>query len=71
MQALMDNASATALRRMLSAIEMLGSRPIVTGISPQIAMMLTRLNDRVEGGFDKLETLPDLKAGVRYCLNRR
>ena len=67
----MDNASATALRRMLSAIEMLGSRPIVTGISPQIAMMLTRLNDRIEGGFDKLETLPDLKAGVRYCLTRR
>ncbi len=67
----MDNASATALRRMLSAIEMLGSRPIVTGISPQIAMMLTRLSDRIEGGFDKLETLPDLKAGVRYCLTRR
>lgn len=42
----MDQTSATALRRMLTAIEMLGSRPIVTGISPQIAQMLTQLGDR-------------------------
>jgi len=64
---ILDAASATALRRMLSAIEMLGSRPIVTGISPQIAMTLTRLGDRL----DQLDTLPDLKAGVRFCLTRR
>ena len=66
----MDQTSATALRRMLTAIEMLGSRPIVTGISPQIAQMLTQLGDRGDI-FRKLETLPDLKAGVRYCLSRR
>nr|MBP6609396.1 STAS domain-containing protein [Deltaproteobacteria bacterium] len=62
----MDTASAAALQRMLTAIGMLGSRPIITGISPQIAMTLTRLGDRL----DKLDTLPDLKAGVRFCLSR-
>jgi rsbT co-antagonist protein RsbR len=66
----MDETSATALRRMLTAIEMLGARPIVTGISPQIAQLLTQLGDRGDI-FRKLETLPDLKAGVRYCLSRR
>lgn len=66
----MDHTSATALRRMLTAIEMLGSRPIVTGISPQIAQLLTQLGDRGDI-LRKVETLPDLKAGVRYCLSRR
>ncbi|MBL8635437.1 MAG: PAS domain S-box protein [Myxococcales bacterium] len=66
----MDETSTTALKRMLTAIEMLGSRPIVTGISPQIAQLLTQLGDRGDI-LRKLETLPDLKAGVRYCLARR
>lgn len=66
----MDETSTTALKRMLTAIEMLGSRPIVTGISPQIAQLLTQLGDRGDI-LRKLETLPDLKAGVRYCLSRR
>ena len=32
---LLDRESASALRRMLTAIEMLGSRPILTGINPK------------------------------------
>lgn len=66
----LDRESASALRRMLTAIEMLGSRPILTGINPQVAVTLTR-SDADLRDLAMVATLPDLKAGVAYCLRRR
>lgn len=66
----LDRESATALRRMLTAIEMLGSRPILTGLTPHVALTLTR-SDADLAGLSAVTTLSDLKAGVRYCLTRR
>ena len=59
--AAIDEASASRLHQLVKALELLGARPILTGIRPQLAVTLTRLGLDLGG----VETLRSLADGLR------
>jgi sigma-B regulation protein RsbU (phosphoserine phosphatase) len=65
--ALLDTNTASCLRRMVNATELLGASCLLTGIRPAVAQAL------VSAGADMsaLTTLPSLREGLRECIRRR
>jgi anti-anti-sigma regulatory factor/PAS domain-containing protein len=59
----LDEAGALSLSRLISAIELLGARPIITGIHPLLARAM--LTARLE--LARLQTLRTLRDGIEHC----
>ncbi len=62
-----DEATADHLLRLARAVLLIGGRCVVTGVSPQAAETFVALGQ----GLGELCCLPDLKAGLRYCMAER
>jgi len=61
---LIDGWVGDHLLRTMQAAERLGARCVLTGISPEIAQSIVRLNLPLT----ELTTLPNLQAGIRHAL---
>jgi rsbT co-antagonist protein RsbR len=63
----MDSATADHLIRLARSVRMIGCRCIVTGISPDIALMLVELGV----GVEELTPMRSLREGLKHCLADR
>lgn len=63
----MDSATADHLLRLARSVRMIGCRCIVTGISPDIALMLVELGV----GLEDLTPMRSLREGLKHCLADR
>lgn len=63
----MDSATADHLIRLARSVRMIGCRCIVTGISPDIALMLVELGV----GLEDLTPMRSLREGLKHCLAAR
>lgn len=62
-----DEATADHLVKLARAVILVGGRCVVTGVSPSAAQTFVALGQ----GLGDLRCLPNLKAGLRYCLAQR
>ena len=62
-----DEATADHLVKLARAVTLVGGRCVVTGVSPSAAQTFVALGQ----GLGDLRCLPNLKEGLRYCLDQR
>lgn len=62
----LDAAFARVLLASASALGLLGARAVITGVSPQVAVMLVELDARL----DRLVTCGTLQRGISYAMTR-
>lgn len=60
----LDQASADSVSRLIRALRLLGTRALLTGLRPQVALRLSELALDLK----ELESLRSLKDGLRRCL---
>lgn len=63
---IVDSATADRLIRLVSAVELLGARCVLTGVRPSVAQTLVALNL----SFGSLLTLRNLRHGLQTCLRQ-
>jgi rsbT co-antagonist protein RsbR len=59
-----DTSTADHFMKLVKAVGLIGARCVLTGIRPAVAQTLVDL----DVNFGQLETLRNLKHGLRYCL---
>jgi len=59
-----DTSTADHFMKLVKAVNLIGARCVLTGIRPAVAQTLVDL----DVNFGQLETLRNLKHGLRYCL---
>jgi len=64
---MVDAATADHIVRLARAVQLIGSRCILTGIGTRVAGALAALGVGLEG----ITTMRSLKDGLRYCLSQR
>ncbi len=62
-----DEATADHLIKLARAVTLVGGGCVVTGVSPQAAQTFVALGQ----GLGELRCLPNLREGLRHCLERR
>lgn len=62
-----DAMTADHLVKLVRAVNLVGGRCVVTGVGPSAAQTFVGLGQ----GLADLQCLPNLKAGLRHCLERR
>lgn len=63
----LDQAGADCVSRLVRALQLLGTRALLTGLRAQVALRLSEL----ALDFSEMESLRSLKEGLRHCLSRR
>ena len=59
-----DTSTADHFMKLVKAVGLIGARCVLTGIRPAVAQTLVDL----DVSFGQLETLRNLRHGLRYCL---
>ncbi len=63
----LDQTGADCVSRLVRALQLLGTRALLTGLSSQVALRLSEL----ALDLSDMESLRSLKDGIRHCLNWR